>query len=76
MSRFFFHIRHGRVFIPDDEGMELRDICAARAELLASAEDLALAEMRAGRAVGSQTIEIEDAAGLLLECMPIRRTLH
>jgi len=76
MSRYYFHIRHGGAFIPDDEGMELKDFQAARAELLASAADLAMAEMRAGRSIGNQTIEIEDAAGRLLDAVPVRHTLH
>lgn len=76
MSRYYFHIRHGGALIADDEGMELKDIHAAHAELLASTEDLALAELRAGRGIGSQIVEIEDAAGRLLDSMPIRRTLH
>ena len=76
MSRYYFHIRHEGALIPDDEGIELRDIHAARVELLASAEDLAMADMRAGRGIGSQIIEIEDSAGLLLDSMSVRRILH
>ncbi len=76
MSRYYFHIRYDGGLIPDEEGMELRDMRAAHAELAASTADLALAALRAGQCVGNQSVEIEDDAGTLLETMPIRRTLH
>jgi hypothetical protein len=40
MPRFYFHIRDGDTVILDDEGYELADVDAARAEALDSARDL------------------------------------
>jgi len=76
MALYFFHIRKEGVRIPDDEGVDLRDLCAARNELLASAQDLVAADMRAGLGVTDDSIEMEDAFGRLIETMPIRRLLH
>ena len=41
MPRYFFHLRFGRRFLPDDEGIELRNRTAARDEALAVVRDLA-----------------------------------
>jgi hypothetical protein len=38
MPRYFFHLRFGRRFLPDDEGIELRNRTAARDEALAVVE--------------------------------------
>ena len=40
MPRYFFHLRFGRRFLPDDEGIELRNRTAARDEALAVVRDL------------------------------------
>src|SRR5215471_10024384 len=40
MPRYFFHLRFGRRFLPDDEGIELRNRTAARDEALAVVCDL------------------------------------
>ena len=39
MPRYFFHLRFGRRFLPDDEGIELRNRTAARDEALAVVRD-------------------------------------
>jgi hypothetical protein len=58
MALYFFHIRSAGVRIPDDEGVHLRDLHAAHDELLASAQDLAVADMSAGRNVADDAIEM------------------
>src|SRR5215472_5366878 len=40
MPRYFFHLRFGRRFLPDDEGIELRNRTAARDEALTVVRDL------------------------------------
>jgi hypothetical protein len=40
MPKYYFHIRDGGTLILDDEGCELADIEATRAEALESARDL------------------------------------
>ncbi len=69
MQHYFFHIRAGGKFIPDDEGMELFSLEAAHAELRASAEDLA------STAHGG-TVEMQDEEGRVVASMIITRVLH
>lgn len=74
--QFFVHIRTGNTRIPDEEGIELHDIVAARAELRASAMDLATAAIRGGAGVDARILELEDEDGNVLETLPIRAILH
>ncbi len=76
MSIFYFHIRAGSVRIPDDEGMELRDLGAAQVELRASAQDLAMACIRSGAGVDARVVELEDEEGKILDALPIRSVLR
>lgn len=74
--QYFFHIRAGAARILDEEGLELSDIAAARAEMRASAKDLALAAVRAGAGVDARILELEDERGNVIETLPIRAILH
>ena len=49
MPRYFFHLRFGRRFLPDDEGIELRNRTAARDEALAVVRDLTNPKIKGGR---------------------------
>ena len=77
MIRYYFHIRDGWDLIPDDEGMDLSGIDAARAEAYSSADDLARAGIRDGKAAAAWAIEIADQAGNILGrvCVPEQRQL-
>jgi hypothetical protein len=61
MSRYYFHIRDGRFFVPDDEVIECRNLSAVRSEARSSTIDLANAALRSGEVAPS--IEIEDEDG-------------
>jgi hypothetical protein len=74
--QYFFHIRADNVRIPDEEGMELPNISAARAEMRASAMDLAMAAIRIGAGVDARALELEDKCGNIIETLPIRGVLH
>ena len=63
MSRYFFHIRDGLIFVPDEEGMECRTIRAMVDEARASARDMANAALRSRSAALVATIEVEDEQG-------------
>ena len=76
MSRYFFHIRDGLVFVPDEEGMECRDVSAAREEALFSACDIALSDLRRGVTGPAVTIEIEDEDGHSVPAGAPHRLLH
>jgi hypothetical protein len=62
MSRYYFHIRDGRVLIPDEEGMECRTMAAVLDEARASARDLASEAFRSS-SKPLASIEIEDEYG-------------
>lgn len=63
MSRYYFHIRDGQILIPDEEGMECRNMNAVHIEARASARDLANTALRNKSAVLPASIEIEDEQG-------------
>jgi len=76
MTRYFFHIREAAIVIPDEEGLELQDIQAARIEARRSAYDLGTAEFRRGCGVERRAIEIADRDGNVLETLPLRAFLN
>jgi hypothetical protein len=76
MTRYYFHIRVGETIIPDDEGILLDGPRSARAEMRASAHDLAMAIANHGRPLDGQAVEIWDAQGRLIDSMPLIRGLN
>jgi hypothetical protein len=46
MSRYYFHIRDGLRFVPDEEGMECHNLFAVQSEARASARDLTEAALK------------------------------
>lgn len=66
LIRYYFHIRDGWDVIPDEEGMELPTLGAARTEAYASADDLARAAIQDGTSVAAMAIQIADHAGNIL----------
>jgi hypothetical protein len=70
MTKYYFHIRDRNTFIRDEDGMELRDIAAARAEARITAAEWLAADSRGGM------VEITDTDGVLLDALPMRATLH
>jgi hypothetical protein len=60
MSRYYFHIRDGRHFVPDEEGIECRNLLAVEVEAQASARDMV--HQALPRRVPA-IIEIEDDEG-------------
>ena len=66
MPRFFFNIRDGHEVDEDDEGVELPDVEAARAEALATVEEL---RDELGDA-GNIELEIVDESGRRLLTVP------
>lgn len=63
MSRYFFHIRDGLIFVPDEEGMECRNMMAMEAEARASARDMVNAMLRSRTPSIPASIEVEDEQG-------------
>jgi hypothetical protein len=63
MSRYFFHIRDGLILVPDEEGMECRDMRAVEDEARASARDLGEEALRNRFIHFLPSIEVEDELG-------------
>ena len=76
MSRYFFHIRDGLEFVPDEEGVECRDLFAAWEEALCSAGDIALSDYKRGLLGPAVTIEIEDEEGNVVAAFMPKKLLH
>jgi hypothetical protein len=63
MSRFYFHIRDGEGLVPDEEGMDLLDLEAAKNEAVISAREIMANNLRSGRPLNGQWFEIVNEAG-------------
>ncbi len=60
MPRFYFHVCNGNGFTEDEDGRELPDLEAARAEAIRAARDIMASDVRSGMLDLSSFIEIED----------------
>jgi hypothetical protein len=63
VPRFFFHIHDDEDTVPDTEGMVFLDVETARREGEQSARELLAADIRAGRAVDRQRVEVVQEDG-------------
>lgn len=70
MSRFYFHIRLGDQIVIDQEGSDLPDTAAARAEALASARQILADAIRSGSEAVPEAFVIADSEGRELETVP------
>ena len=60
--RYFFNIRNGDIYVPDDEGMEFLLFEGAHTEVLETSKDLLLQG-----AAADTVVEVTDLKGRLLE---------
>jgi hypothetical protein len=63
MNRYYFHIRDGRILVPDEEGPKWCNMLAVHEEARASARDLANAALRSSSPTIPATVEVEDEEG-------------
>jgi hypothetical protein len=64
MPRYFFHLRFGQRFVPDEEGVDLPSRSAARDEALAAVRDLAKPQIGGNsRRWASWFLEVADEQG-------------
>lgn len=66
MPRFFFHICNGTGFIEDEEGQELPDVEAARAEAVKGARSIMATDVQRGELDLSSFIEVQGDDGALI----------
>jgi hypothetical protein len=72
MPQFYFHIREQGQLIPDEDGMMLRDLEAARQEALKSCLDLVRNRLHGDHRVDEFRIEIADGGGKIIESVNVR----
>jgi hypothetical protein len=70
MPRFYFNLRDGRDLDEDEDGVELPDVEAARAEAFATVEEL---RDELGADGARMELEITDEAGRRLVTVPFAR---
>lgn len=71
MPRYYFHLySHDR--IPDEEGVDLPDLAAARMEAVLSARELMAADVARGRLQLDQRIEVTDENSRIVLAVPFR----
>src|SRR4051794_6741995 len=76
MRRYFLHLKKiGGCILYDEEGYELRDLEAARAEALEAARELLASAIKAGWDLDTQAIIIVDAEGRELDEVPLMTVL-
>ncbi len=63
MAHFFFHIKEGDHLIEDEEGIDLPDASAARAEALQAARELWADAIKAGKELSAEAFVIVDERG-------------
>ena len=69
MPRYYFHVCNGTGFVQDEEGQELPDLEAARAEAVRNARCIMASEVQRGMLDLSSFIEIEDAEHQLIHTL-------
>lgn len=72
MPHYFFHIRDRGNFIPDEEGMELADLHAARLEATVSAHAMFADAIADADDISHQVIEVSDGSGRVLAELALR----
>ncbi len=72
MPLFYFHVYDGMLVAPDDEGLELTDIDAARNEAVRGARSILSEDILRGCIDLSGRIEIAGEDGTILLALPFR----
>jgi hypothetical protein len=67
MGRYYFHLQDGRRLLEDHEGHECRSLEDARAYAIATARDIMVGEMRAGRLNLSWSILVSGNSGDVID---------
>ena len=60
MPRFFFNIRSPENYLPDENGLALRDLDEVKSQAIAGARGILAADLRAGRPIDHQRFEVTD----------------
>jgi hypothetical protein len=72
---YYFNL-HDDIVCVDDEGWELRDVAAARAEAIRAAREIICDQVREGRINLSHRIEVEDEDRRPVLTLPFRSVVE
>jgi len=75
MGRFYFHLKQNNELLPDEEGIELPSVEAARTEALKTVRELVSQAITAGKPNVPEALVIADEAGRTLEIVPLASVL-
>jgi hypothetical protein len=75
MGRFFFHLRAGDQWIPDEVGEDLPNFSTAQREALRAARELVADAIKAGEPVVPDALVIADETGRALDTVPLTSVL-
>jgi hypothetical protein len=76
MMRFHLNISNGNGFTPDEEGLQLHDLDAARRQAIEGVRSVISDEAKQGRLDLSGVIEITDDDGTVLMVVPFTDALE
>jgi hypothetical protein len=75
MRRFYFHLRAGDELMPDEEGIDLPDLSAARSEAIEAARELLAGAIKDGRSEVPEALVIADEDGRTLDIVLLAAVL-
>ena len=75
MARFYFHLRAGDELVPDEEGIDLPDLSAARREAIEAARELLAEAIKDGRPEVPEAFVIADEEGREIDTVPLAAVL-
>jgi hypothetical protein len=75
MRKFFIHVKAGDEVFPDEEGIHLPSVDAAKQEALKCARELLANAIRAARATVPDAVKIADEGGQTLDLVPVASIL-
>jgi hypothetical protein len=64
--RYYLHLRDATEFIPDEEGIELRNFKSARTQIVRALEELRVEDPELARQGSGWTLEVSDSSGTVL----------
>ena len=76
MARYFMHLRDGTEELLDEDGVEYDSLDALRKDVLATARDLMIGDMRAGVIDLRFRIDAEDADGVIVYSLAFKHAVN
>jgi hypothetical protein len=64
--RYYLHLRDATEFIPDEEGIELRNLKSARTQIVRALEELRIEDPELAREGSGWPLEVSDSSGTVL----------